>query len=297
MDVAVTGASGLIGSALRDALRARGDRMIAIGRGEQNDIRWDPDAGTIDPAALEGVAAVVHLAGEAIGGKKWTPEQKERIRASRIRGTDLIARTIAARSDPPSVFVSGSAIGWYGDRGDEELTEASPPPTPSDFLADVCVEWEAATAPAEAAGIRTVHVRTGVVLSAEGGVLKEMMTPFKLGLGGRVGSGRQYMSWVSIADEVGAILHAVDRDDVSGVVNVTGPEPVTNAVFTKALGAALHRPTLIPVPLAPLKALYGAELVEHLLVAGQRVLPRRLETTGYRFRHTTVEAALADLIG
>jgi hypothetical protein len=292
MDVAITGASGLIGTALGDALRARGDRVVTVGRGSGADVRWDPMAGTIDADALEGVAAIVHLAGESLGERKWTPEQKEKILESRVRGTELLATTIAGLATRPRVLVSGSAIGFYGDRGEEVLTEASAPPPPGNFLSDVCVAWEAATANAEAAGIRTVHLRTGIVLSKEGGALGRMLLPFKLGLGGRIGSGRQYMSWVSIADEVGAILHTIDTDALHGPVNVTGPIPVTNAAFTKALGAAVHRPTVLPTPLTPLKVLYGAELVQRVLVEGQRVLPEALEVSGYAFRHPTLEVAL-----
>jgi uncharacterized protein (TIGR01777 family) len=291
MDVAITGASGLIGTALTDALRSRGDGVVTVGRGPDADVQWDPAAGTIDADALDGVTAVVHLAGESIGEKKWTPEQKQRILESRMQGTELIAGTIAGLAMKPAVLVSASAIGFYGDRGDEVLTESSPPPPPGNFLSEVCVAWEAATAAAESAGIRTVHLRTGVVLSKDGGALAQMLTPFKLGFGGRIATGRQYMSWVSITDEVGAILHAIDTEAVAGPVNVTGPAPVTNAEFTKTLGGALHRPTVLPIPLAPLKVRYGAELVEHLLVEGQRVLPAQLEATGYAFRHPTLAAA------
>ncbi len=291
MQVAVTGASGLIGTALVAALRERGDRVTTIGRGTASDVRWDPSAGLLESGALEGVDTVVHLAGESLGEKKWTVGQKQRILDSRVQGTELVASTIAGLTPQPAVFVSASAVGFYGDRGDEVLTEASSPSPPGNFLSDVCVAWEAATARAEAAGIRTVHLRTGVVLSQEGGALAQMLTPFKLGFGGRIASGRQYMSWVSITDEVGAILHAIDTQAVRGPLNVTAPEPVTNAEFTKALGGALHRPTLLPIPLTPLKARYGAELVERLLVEGQRVLPARLEATGYTFRHPSLGAA------
>jgi uncharacterized protein (TIGR01777 family) len=297
MDVAITGASGLIGTAVGTALRARGDRVVTVGRDASADVRWDPMAGTIDGDALDGVHAVVHLAGESLGEKKWTPEQKERILESRVRGTELISTTIAGFATRPSVLVSGSAIGYYGDRGDETLTEASAPPPPGNFLSDVCVAWEAATAPAESAGIRTVHLRTGIVLSRAGGALARMLLPFKLGLGGRIGSGRQYMSWVSIDDEVGAILHAIDHDTMHGPVNVTGPEPVTNAELTKAFGRAVHRPTLLPTPLAPLKVIYGPELVERVLVEGQRVFPAALEADGYTFRQRTIDEAFAAVLG
>jgi uncharacterized protein (TIGR01777 family) len=297
MDVAITGASGLIGRALSGALRARGDRVVAVGRGADADVRWDPMAGTIDADGLAGVTAVVHLAGESLGEKKWTPEQKDRILESRVRGTELISTTIAELASKPAVLVSGSAIGIYGDRGDEVLTEASTPAPAGNFLADVCIAWEAATAAAEAAGIRTVHLRTGIVLSKDGGALARMLLPFKLGLGGRIGSGRQYMSWVAIDDEVGAVLHALDTETVHGPVNVTGPEPVTNADFTKALGRAVHRPTLLPTPLAALKVVYGAELVERVLVEGQRVVPAALEASGYAFHRRAIDDALAAVLG
>jgi uncharacterized protein (TIGR01777 family) len=296
MDVAITGASGLVGTALTDALRSRGDGVVSIGRGASSDVRWDPMTGTLDGDALAGVTAVVHLAGESLGEKKWTADQKRRILESRVRGTELISTTIAELAAKPAVLVSGSAIGFYGDRGDEILTEASAPAPPGNFLAEVCVAWEAATAAAESAGIRTVHLRTGIVLSKDGGALARMLTPFKLGLGGRIASGRQYMSWVSIADAVGAILHVIDTDALRGPVNVTGPEPVTNAEFTKALGRAVHRPTVLPTPLAPLKVVYGTELVERVLVEGQRVLPAALEASGYSFQHRDIGDAFATIL-
>ncbi|MEY3360788.1 MAG: hypothetical protein RL531_507, partial [Actinomycetota bacterium] len=270
MDIAVTGSNGLIGSALVRALETEGHtvrRLVRGGASGAGRVAWDPSAGTIDAAGLEGIDAVVHLAGEGIGEKRWTPEQKQRILESRTLGTDLVARTIAGLSTPPRVLVSASAVGWYGgQRGDEVLTEASAAPASPDFLAQVCVDWEAATAPAEAAGIRTVHLRTGIVLTPTGGALGRMVTPFKLGLGGRIASGRQWMSWISIDDEVGAIRHALTTEGLAGAVNATAPEPVTNAEFTKALGSAVHRPTILPTPLTPLRAVYGRELVDALLV-------------------------------
>lgn len=292
MDVAITGSSGLIGSALADALHRRGDRVIPVVRGRTRGLRWDPLAGTIDAAGFEGLDAVVHLAGEGIGEKRWTPEQKAAILESRTAGTRLLAETLAGLDHRPAVLVSGSAIGYYGDRGAEELTEASPSGPVDDFLVDVCRQWESATAPAEEAGIRTVHLRTGIVLSTGGGALARMLTPFRFGLGGRIGSGKQYMSWISLADEVGAIVHALEHDQVRGALNATGPTPVTNREFTETLGHVLHRPTLLPTPLLPLKAVYGAELVQHLLVDGQRVLPAKLTDTGYEFRHATLHDAL-----
>lgn len=292
MDVAITGSSGLIGSALADALHRRGDRVVPVVRGKTRGLRWDPLAGTIDAAGFEGLDAVVHLAGAGIGDKRWTPEQKATILESRTKGTRLLAETLAGLQQPPAVLVSGSAIGYYGDRGSEELTEVSAPGPADDFLVDVCVQWEAATEAAETAGIRTVHLRTGIVLSADGGALARMLRPFRLGLGGRIGSGRQYMSWVSLADEVGAIVHSLEHDQVRGALNATGPAPVTNQEFTDTLGHVLHRPTLLPTPLFPLKAVYGAELVEHLLVDGQRALPTKLTETGFEHRHPTLADAL-----
>ena len=301
MEIAVTGSNGLIGSALITALEAEGHgvrRLVRSGATGPGRVAWDPMAGTIDAAALEGVDAVVHLAGEGIGEKKWSPEQKRRILESRTLGTGLIARTIAGMAAKPSVFISASAIGWYGgQRGDEVLTETSAAPSPADFLAEVCAAWEAATEPAEAAGVRTVHLRTGIVLTPSGGALGRMITPFKLGLGGRIASGRQWMSWISIDDEVGSIVHALSAEGLSGPVNATAPEPVTNADFTKTLGSVLHRPTLLPTPLAPLRAVYGRELVQALLVDGARVLPTALEASGYRFAHRDLATALRAVTG
>lgn len=301
MEIAVTGSNGLIGSALITALEADGHavrRLVRGGTSGPGRVAWDPMAGTIDAAGLEGVDAVVHMAGEGIGEKKWSPEQKQRILESRTKGTDLIARTIAGLATKPAVLVSASAVGWYGgQRGDEVLTEASAAPEPADFLAGVCAAWEAATAPAEAAGIRTVHLRTGIVLTPSGGALGRMITPFKLGLGGRIASGKQWMSWISIDDEVGAIRHAIVTDGLAGPVNATAPEPATNAEFTKTLGSVLHRPTLLPTPLAPLRAVYGRELVQALLVDGQRVLPTALEASGYAFAHRDLATALRAVTG
>jgi len=293
VDVAVTGSHGFIGSALLPALTRAGHRPVRIVRGHaagDDEIRWDPEAGTIDADGLEGVGGVVHLAGAGIGDKRWTDARKRLILESRTKGTDLLARTLAGLTRPPSALVSASAIGYYGNRGDEALDEQSAPG--NDFVARVCVQWEAATAPAADAGIRVARVRGGIVLGREGGVLSRLLLPFRLGLGGRIASGRQYMSWISIDDEVRAILHALTHGQVAGPVNLTGPDPVTNDEFTKTLGRVVHRPTLIPTPLFPLRARYGGELVRHLLVEGQRVLPNRLEATGYAFEHPTLEDAL-----
>lgn len=293
MDVLVTGAHGLIGTALIPRLRADGHRVVRLVRGEPegaDDVRWDPAAGTVDAAGLEGVDAVVHLAGAGIGDKKWTPARKQLVLDSRTQGTNLLATTLAGLTRPPQVLLSGSAVGYYGDRGAEELTEASSPG--DDFPARVCVAWEAATAPAEAAGIRVVHLRTGIVLAAHGGALQRMLLPFRLGLGGRIGSGEQYLSWISLDDHVAAIGHLLTDTSVQGPANLTAPNPATNSEFTKALGAALHRPTVLPTPLLPLKVVYGGELVDSLLVHGQRAFPRVLEQSGHEFMHPHLDGAL-----
>jgi len=297
VDVAVTGSHGFVASALVPALRRAGYRVVRLVRGQPksaDELGWDPEAGTIDAAGLEGIGGVVHLAGAGIGDKRWTDARKRLILESRTNGTTLLARTLAELARPPSVLVSASAIGYYGDRGDEPLDEQSAPG--NDFVAGVCVQWEAATAPAADTGIRVARTRSGIILGCEGGVFPRMLLPFRLGLGGRMGSGRQYMSWISIDDEVGAILHALTQERVAGPVNLTGPRPVRNAEFTKTLGRVLHRPTAILTPLLPLRARYGSELVQHLLVEGQRVLPKQLEHTGYVFAHPTLEEALRAVV-
>jgi uncharacterized protein len=297
MDVVVTGASGLIGTALKGALEKAGHRMVAMTRSQPagDAVHWDPDRGQIDAGGLEGVGAVVHLAGEGIGNKRWNEEHKDRVKNSRIRGTGLLAETLAKLDKGPKVLVSGSAVGYYGDRGDEVLTESSRPG--SDFLAGVCTAWEAATAPAEAAGIRVAHIRTGIVLSGRGGVLPKMLLPFKFGAGGKLGSGRQWMSWIALEDEVGAIVHLLGEDTPSGPFNLTAPNPVTNLEMTKAIGTALHRPTLLPAPAFALKTALGAEMAEELLLVSQRALPTRLLDSGFTFRHPELGEALRVALG
>ena len=297
MRIVVSGSTGFIGTALVRAIEQRGDDVVRLRRGAAGDAGpvWDPEAGTISDDAFDGADAVIHLAGEGIGEKKWTPEQKRRILESRTKGTTLIARTLAQRSNKPAVLVSGSAVGYYGDRGDEILDEDSS--SGDDFLADACRQWEAAAQPVVAAGIRLVTIRTGIVLDPRGGVLKQLLPPFRFGLGGRTGSGRQWMSWITLGDAVGAILHAVDHDSMRGPVNLTAPNPATNAGLTHALGKALHRPTALPTPLFPLKMIYGSELVAALLVAGQRVTPSRLLDNAYPFAHTELEPAFREMLG
>lgn len=270
-------------------------RIVRPG-GSGRGITWDPAAGTIDAAALEGVDAVVHLAGEGIATKRWDDEQKRRIVESRRQGTTVLAEAIAGLDRKPAVLLSGSAIGWYGDRGDERLTEESGPGT--GFLPDVCQAWEGAAQPAVDAGVRTAFLRTGLVLDAGGGALGKMLRLFKLGLGGRLGPGTQWWSWVSIDDWVGAASFLLDGDGagVSGPVNLTGPAPVTNADFTKALGSVLRRPTFLPVPAFGPKLLLGGELAETLLFESQRVEPAVLEREGYPFRHRDITAALCAVL-
>ncbi|CAN5673309.1 TIGR01777 family oxidoreductase [soil metagenome] len=298
MDVVISGSHGLIGSALVRSLQADGHRAIRLVRSEpapnELAVRWDPGAGEIDRAGLEGVDAVVHLAGEGIASKRWTAEHKRRVLESRTKGTTLLAEALGGLAAKPAVLLSGSAIGYYGDRGDERLTEAS---SPGDlFLSEVCTAWEASTAAAGGAGIRVAHLRTGIVLAEGGGALAKQLPLFKLGLGGKLGSGEQYQSWVSIDDHVGAMRFLLDHD-VAGPVNLTGPEPVTNAAFTKAIGTVLGRPTLLTVPSFGPKLLLGTDLADELLFASQRVLPDVLTEAGYRFRHADVETALRAVLG
>ncbi|MCU1457829.1 MAG: hypothetical protein JWL73_1921 [Actinomycetia bacterium] len=295
MDVVVSGAGGLIGAALTPALERSGHRVIPLLRGgDEGGLRWDPRQGIIEAAGLEGVDAVVHLAGSPIASSKWTPEQKALILDSRTKGTTLLATTLAGLQNPPQVMVSASAVGYYGNRGDEILTEDSA--RGSGYLADVVEQWEQAAQPASDAGIRVVHPRTGIVLSPKGGVLHQLLLPFKLGLGGKQGSGKQYMSWISIDDEVGALIALLEDPALSGPVNLTAPNPVTNAEFAQTLGRVLGRPAVLPTPMLPLKIRYGPELVQSLLLDGQRVLPARLQGQGFGFSQPDLEPALRALL-
>jgi uncharacterized protein len=292
MRVIVTGSSGFIGSALVKALRERGDEVTRVVRraAAPGEAQWDPAAETIDAAALEGHDAAVHLAGAGIGDKRWNEARKREIIQSREQGTALLAKTLAGLDAPPRVLASGSAIGAYGaDRGDEQLTERSE--LGGGFLADVVKAWEVATAPALSADIRVAHLRTGLVLGKGGGVLKRMAVPFRLGVGGRIGSGRQWMSWISLADEVGAILHVLDND-VRGPVNLTAPNPVTNRDLSRALGRVLHRPAAFPVPATAMRLAFGKEMATETILASQRVVGSVLHDAGYAFAHADVESAL-----
>jgi len=277
-----------------EELVRNGDLVTRLVRAETSTpgakISWDPVTGEIDASKLEGFDAVVHLAGESIADGRWTGAKKQRIRDSRIVGTRHLSERLAALKSPPQVLVSSSAIGFYGDRGDTRVDESATPG--SGFLPDVCRDWEDATQPASASGIRVVLVRTGIVLDGNGGALGKMKLPFSLGVGGRLGDGKQYMSWISLDDIVGTYLHALATPSLSGPLNGVAPEPVTNAEFTRALGRALHRPTLFPVPQFAAGLLLG-EMADALLFASQRVTPSRLISSGYRFRHPTLDAALA----
>jgi uncharacterized protein (TIGR01777 family) len=277
--VAVTGSHGFIGSALVPSLERGGHDVVRVTRDA---------SGELDTGALFGADAVVHLAGEGVASKRWTPEQKRRVLESRTKGTSSVAETIAGLARKPQVLLSASAIGYYGDRGDEVLTETSSPG--AGFLADVCVQWEAACAPAETAGIRVAQLRTGIVVSSSGGAVAKTLRLFKLGLGGRIGSGKQYWSWISLTDEIGAIAWLLEHE-VSGPVNLTGPEPVTNAEFTKAVGRALHRPTFLPVPKLGPRLVLGREAADEVVSFSQRVEPAVLAREGYRFVHPTVDEA------
>ncbi len=292
MKVLISGSRGLIGSALVSALAQAGHDVVRLVRSSPGpgDVRWDLEHGLLDAAALAGIDAAVHLAGEGIGDKRWTAAQKRRILDSRVKSTDLLSRRLAEAGGTTSVLLSGSAVGYYGDRGDEVLDEQSP--SGGGFLADVCRQWEAATAPAEQAGIRVVHLRTGIVLSSRGGELKKLLPLYKFGVGGKLGSGSQYQSWVALDDEVGGILHALTTTSVSGPLNLTAPQPVTIAELTKALGTLLHRPTFATVPAFALSLALGRQMAGEMLLGGQRVLPKKLEQSGYAFRYPYIEAGL-----
>ncbi|MDE0354760.1 MAG: TIGR01777 family oxidoreductase [Deltaproteobacteria bacterium] len=296
MKILVTGATGLVGGALVRFLAGGGHEVVQLGRSAPGagDIRWDPEAGVLEPDALEGFDGVVHLAGDNIATGRWTAEKKRRIRESRVKGTSLLAATLAGLERPPRVLVSASAIGYYGDRGDEELTEGSAPG--SGFLSEVCREWEAATEAAEGKGIRVAHARLGVVLSKDGGALAKMLTPFRLGAGGVIGNGRQYMSWITLDDTVAAIGHLLSTDSAAGPVNVVAPAPVTNGEFTRTLGRVLRRPTLFPMPGFAARLAFG-EMADALLLASTRVKPAGLTAAGYAFRHGSLEEGLRYVLG
>jgi uncharacterized protein (TIGR01777 family) len=296
MNILVTGASGLIGTALVASLTSGGHEVTRLVRRQptagEKAARWDPMAGTIEASAIEGVDAVVHLAGENIA-ERWTPAKKANIRDSRVKGTQLLCETLARLSSPPKILVSASAIGYYGDRGEAILTDDSPPGR--GFLSEVCRAWEAATEPARQQGIRVVQLRMGVVLSAAGGALAKILPPFRLGLGGVLGSGRQYMSWIALDDVVGAIQHVIITEALQGPTNAAAPRAVTNQEFTKTLGKVLGRPTVFPLPAFAARLMFG-EMADELLLASARIQPIKLLASGYQFRYPELEDALRHLL-
>jgi uncharacterized protein (TIGR01777 family) len=297
MHVLVSGAGGLIGRSLVPALRGAGHQVSRLVRGavgtRPGDIAWSPERGSLDAATLEGVDGVVHLAGEPILGR-WTAAKRARIRDSRVAGTALLARTVAGLARQPRVMVCASASGYYGDRGDELLTEESAPG--SGFLADVCREWEAAALPARAAGIRVVCVRTGLALSRSGGLLGTLLLPFRLGVGGPIGRGTRYWSWIAIDDLVEVFRFALESHNLSGAVNAVAPHPLTNGEFARALGRVLSRPALLPVPPAALRLVFGREAANEAMLASARLVPARLLGAGFRFRFPDLEGALRHVI-
>ncbi|QYG92338.1 TIGR01777 family protein [Iamia sp. SCSIO 61187] len=296
MRIAVTGSSGLIGSALCASLEGDGHDVVRVVRsgGRPGTVRWDIDAGTVDATGLEGLDGVVHLAGEGIASGRFSEDHKRAVLESRTKGTALLSRTLAELDARPPVLLSGSAIGYYGDRGDEELVETSPPG--EGFLPEVCVAWERETSAAEAAGVRVAHLRTGVVLSADGGALGKQLLPFKLGLGGKAGKGDQWLPWISLEDHVRAMRFLLTAD-VQGPVNLTAPNPVRNVEFVRTLGAVLGRPTVIPIPGFARKLPLGVgPLVDNLLFSSSRVLPQVLTDAGFTWHHDQLEDALRSLL-
>jgi uncharacterized protein (TIGR01777 family) len=302
MRVIVTGSTGLVGRALVRSLLSDGHEVTRLVRGGSQGfrapgtaaVRWNPERGEIDAGELEGHDAAVHLAGENVGEGRWDEEKKRRIRESRAKGTSLLAGALAGLGAKPRVLVSASATGFYGDRGPEILREESA--SGEGFLPEVCREWEKSTLAASHAGIRVVHLRIGVVLAGEGGALQKMLTPFKLGVGGKVGSGSQYMSWITLEDLIGVIRRAIEDESLRGPVNAVAPQQVTNAEFTKALGRVLGRPTFFAVPAFAARLAFG-ETADALLLASTRVEPARLKDVGYQFKHPEIEGALRSVLG
>jgi uncharacterized protein (TIGR01777 family) len=296
MRVAIAGSSGLIGTALLPLLRQAGHEVVRLVRRRPqapDERAWDPSAATMDPEALAGVDAVVNLCGASLSARRWSGEYKQTIRDSRIPPTEVLAAAVAEHRVP--VLLNASAVGYYGDTGSREVDETAP--AGSGFLAQVCRDWEAATTAAQRAGARVVLLRTGLVISASGGLMGQLKPLFALGLGGRLGSGDQYMPWISLDDEVGAIRFLLEHEEISGPVNLTGPRPVTNAEFTRTVGELMHRPTPLVVPAFALRLARGSELVDEIVMAGQRALPGVLLRHRYPFQHPTLTAALTAALG
>jgi len=297
MKLLVSGSHGLVGKALTRSLTRDGHEVIYLVRGDRvygkPEIEWHPNKGLLDPAQIEGFDAVVHLAGESIASGRWTDEKKRRIRESRVLGTTLLSKALAGLSRPPARFISASAIGYYGSRGDEVLTEESG--AGSDFLSSVCVEWEKANKPAAEKGIITYLTRFGIILDKEGGALEKMLTPFRLGIGGKIGDGKQWMSWIALEDVVSALTFLLEAATGSGPVNIVAPNPVTNAEFTETLGKVLSRPTFLSMPAFAARLAFG-EMADGLLLSSAKVEPRKLKEEAFKYRFPTVEAALAAVL-
>ena len=296
MKILISGSHGLVGKALGSELSKGGHEIVSLVREKSeaaSEIEWHPNQGSIDSERLSGFDTVIHLAGESIASGRWTDDKKRRIRESRVKGTTLLSEALARSSKPPATFISASAIGYYGDRGDELLNEESGPG--NDFLAEVCLAWERATAEAEAKRIRTVHTRFGIILDQDGGALAKMLTPFRMGVGGRIGDGKQWMSWVALADVINGLKFVLANQTIGGPVNYVAPNPVTNAEFTKTLGRVLSRPTLFPIPEFGARLAFG-EMADALLLSSQRVVPTVLNENGFQITRPTLEDALRNIL-
>jgi uncharacterized protein len=296
MRILITGSHGLVGRALISELTKDGHEILSLVRHKSegaSEIEWHPNQGAIDSERVSGFDVVVHLAGESIASGRWTDEKKRKIRESRVNGTTLLSQALARSSKPPATFISASAIGYYGNRADQLLDEKSAPG--NDFLAEVCVAWERATGEAEARGVRTIHARFGIILDQEGGALAKMLTPFRMGVGGRIGDGKQWMSWIALVDVIKGLKFVIENDSITGPVNFVAPHPVTNSEFTKTLGDALSRPTLFPMPSFAVRLAFG-EMGDALLLSSAKVEPRRLQQSGYRFEFENLQPALAAIL-
>jgi uncharacterized protein (TIGR01777 family) len=297
MRILISGSHGLVGTALIEALKADGheiSRLVRHAPNSDKEIEWSPDRYSIAISRIEGFDAVFHLAGESIASGRWNDEKKKKIRESRTKGTKLLSDALANLAQPPKTLISASAIGYYGNRGDELLTESSAPG--NDFLADVCVEWEKATDHARDKGVRVVNTRFGIILAENGGALAKMLTPFRMGIGGRIGDGKQWMSWIALDDVIAALQFVLTNDAANGPINFVTPNPVTNAEFTKTLGHVLSRPTLFPIPAFGVRLAFG-EMADALLLTSQRVKPQKLEGSGFQFRYLHLEPALKSILG
>ena len=296
MKILISGSHGLVGQALSRSLAFDGHTVLRLVRSastNENEIQWRPESGVVDSAALEALDCVVHLAGESIASGRWTDEKKQRIFDSRVKATFALSKTLAELSEPPKSFLCASAIGYYGDRKEEVLTESSAPG--NDFLATVCVQWEKATGPAVEKGIRTVCTRFGIILDKKGGALAKMLTPFRMGIGGRVGDGKQWMSWIALDDVVSALRFVLNKAELIGPVNFVAPNPVTNEAFTRALGRTLGKPSFIPIPEFAVRLAFG-EMADALLLSSQRVEPTKLNDAHFEFRLTTIDEALRRIL-